>query len=886
MALTAYPRPQEHSDEVTMASFSRNDVKRTMKSARWPLRMTRAGMLAERLVHCFWPFASLVLFALAVLMFGVQDSLPVEAVWAGLLLSTLSIVAAFVYGVMRFRIPTGMEALVRLDATLQGRPLQALIDTQTIGVTDAASTAVWRAHQARMAARAADAKAVPANLRISDRDPYALRYVAVVAFAMALLFGSIWRVGTVGEAASGAGGLTAGPVWEGWAESPRYTGRPTIYLNDITAETLNLPVGSLVTLRLYGEVGALTLAETVSGRTEVPAASDPAQDFVVLRDGEIAINGPGGRSWTVAVIADLPPEIEVLDAPTASAMGETSLPFAAQDDYGVEAGEARFTLDLASVTRRYGLTIAPEERPELIVPLPTPIAGSRREFQEHLIEDFSEHPWANLPVLLRLTALDGAEQQVITEPRAIVLPGRRFFDPLAAAVIEQRRDLLWSRDNGKRIGQVLRTISHLPEDVFRKEVDVLRLRQLLRQIETFAKFGMSDSQQQSLADDLWDLALILEEGDLADAAERMRRAQERLNEAIKNGASDEEIAELMRELRRATEDYLQQLSRQAQREQQENGTQQQPPNGENSMQMTQDDLQRMMDRIQELMEQGRMAEAQQALQELQQMMENMRVTQGQQGQGGQSPGQQAMEGLSETLREQQGLSDQAFRDLQEQFNPNAQAGENQGNEGRNGGQGRGESHEGQQGQGQNGEGQGGGDQNQADSGNRGGQDEGSIADRQQALRDELSRQQGNLPGAGTPEGDAARDALDRAGRAMDDAEQALRENDLPGAIDDQAQAMEALREGMRALGEMMAQQQRNQQPGQGMQESDQRADNRDPLGRESGNSGADSDNGPLALNGDAYGRARELLDEIRRRSGETARPEQERDYLKRLLDRF
>ena len=34
------------------------------------------------------------------------------------------------------------------------------------------------------------------------------------------------------------------------------------------------------------------------------------------------------------------------------------------------------------------------------------------------------------------------------------------------------------------------------------------------------------------------------------------------------------------------------------------------------------------------------------------------------------------------------------------------------------------------------------------------------------------------------------------------------------------------------------------------------------------------------------GRARELLDEIRRRSGETERPEVERDYLNRLLDRF
>jgi uncharacterized protein (TIGR02302 family) len=869
-----------------MASFSKHDSNAALTAVRWPLRLTRLGMAAESLVQSFWPLLSILLAALALLMFGVQDIVPLEALWVGTVTVIVGALAALGAGIMRFRFPSRDAALARLDATMAGRPLRAILDTQTIGAGDAASTAVWRAHQARMAERARAAEPVPADLRISDRDPYALRYVALVAFAMALLFGSVWRVGSLGDMAGGPGGLASGPVWEGWAESPRYTGRPTIYLNDIDGETLSVPVGSLITLRLYGEVGALSLSETVSGRTEVPPATDPAQDFVVLQDGTVAIDGPGGRTWQVEVIPDLPPEIAVLEDPNASAMGEMTLPFEARDDYGVEAGEARFTLDLASVDRRHGLTIAPETRPALIVPLPMPIAGNRSDFDENLIEDFSQHPWANLPVEVRLTALDGAEQQIETAPRAMVLPGRRFFDPLAAAVIEQRRDLLWSRDNGRRIGQVLRAVSNLPEDVFRKEIDVLRLRKLIRQVETYTRYGMTDDQQQALSEDLWDLALILEEGDLADAAERMRRAQERLNEAIKNGASEEEIAELMRELRRATEDYLEQLSRQAQREQQENG--EQPQQGDqNGMQMTQDDLQRMMDRIQELMEQGRMAEAQQALQELQQMLENMRVTQGQQGQGGQSPGQQAMEGLAETLREQQGLSDQAFRDLQEQFNPGAQAGESEGNEGRNGGQGRGESHEGQQGEGQQGDGQGGGqDRADGDQNGQGGLDEGSIADRQRALRDELDRQQRNLPGAGSPEGDAARDALDRAGRAMDGAEEALRENDLAGAIDDQAQAMEALREGMRALGEMMAQEQRNQQPGQGMQESDRRADGRDPLGRESGNSGVDGDNSPLALNDDAYGRARELLDEIRRRSGETSRPEEERDYLNRLLDRF
>ncbi|MDW3225094.1 MAG: TIGR02302 family protein [Paracoccaceae bacterium] len=868
-----------------MASFSEADVKRTLHDVRWPLRLTYIGMTAEAFVQSLWPLLSVCLFVLAALMLGVQDMVAVEAVWAIAVVAALGGIATLGYAFLKFRLPTWSQAIARLDASLPGRPLQAMTDTQTIGATDDASSAVWRAHQARMAERAATAQPVPADLRVSKRDPYALRYLAVLVFGIALLFGSIWRVGSVSDMTPGAGGLASGPVWEGWAESPRYTGRPTIYLNDIPEGVLKVPVGSLITLRLYGEVGALTLSETVSGRTEVPPASDPAQDFTVVQNGTVEISGPGGRVWQIEIIPDAPPQIAVLDDPSASAMGEMTLPFEASDDYGVEAGEARFTLDLASVERRHGLSIDPENRPDLIVPLPTPIAGDRHAFEENLIEDFSEHPWANLPVMVRLSALDGAEQEFETEPREMVLPGRRFFDPVAAAVIEQRRDLLWSRENNGRISQILRATSYIPEDLFRKQVDALRLRKVIRQLETFAKYGLSDQMQEDLSAEMWDLAIILEEGDLADAAERMRRAQERLNEAIKNGASDEEIAELMQELRRATEDYLQQLSRQAQRQQQENDENQSGGN-ENGMQMTQDDLQRMMDRIQELMEQGRMAEAQQALQELQEMMENMRVTQGQQGQGGQSPGEQAMEGLSETLREQQGLSDQAFRDLQEQFNPNAQAGENEGNEGRNGGQGRGQSHEGQQGQGQGGGEQQGAQSGDPSQGEQGGDTQGSIADRQQALRDELQRQQGNLPGAGTPEGDAARDALDRAGRAMDGAEDALRENDLAEAIDNQGQAMEALREGMRALGEMMAEQQRNQQPGQGTQPSDQRAENRDPLGRESGNSGVDGDNSPLALNDDAYGRARELLDEIRRRSGEVARPEVERDYLKRLLDRF
>jgi len=867
-----------------MSSFTPNDLRDAMAKLRWPLRLTRAGMLAETLVRAVWPLMTVVLLVLAALMLGLQDAVAVEVVWAAAVLAALAALWALVFALRRFRFPSRSAALERLDASLPGRPIQALLDDAAIGGDDTASLAVWRAHKARMAAKAAAADPVAADLRVADRDPYALRYVAVLAFAVALLFGSIWRVGSVAGMAPSSAGLANGPVWEGWAEPPRYTGRPTLYLNDLTEAELELPKGTLITLRFYGDVGALALAETVSGRSaEVSTATAPAQDFAVVQEGRIGIEGPGGRAWNVTVRPDDPPQVDLLGPAKVSALGEMRLPFAARDDYGVEAGEARIILDLAAVERRYGLQADPDDRAQIVVALPTPIAGNRAAFEENLIEDFSKHPWANLPVKLTLSVLDAAEQQGETAPQDMILPGRRFFNPSAAALIEMRRDLLWATTNAPRAAQVLRAVSYHPEDVFSSATSALRLKRIIEKLELRTRYGLDEDITDELAEDLWGLALELEEGVLADALERLRRAQERLQEAMKNGASDEEIAELMDELRRATEEYMQQLQRQQaqERAQGEDGDQQQG----DSMQMTQDDLQRMMDRIQELMEQGRMAEAAEALQQLQEMMENMRVTEGQPGQGGKSPGEQAMEGLAETLNEQQGLSDQAFRDLQEQFNPNAQAGESDGNEGRNGGQGRGESHEGQNGQGE-GSGEQRGERGEGGSEGPRGSEEG-LAERQRALRDELNRQQGRLPGQGTPEGDAAREALDRAGRAMDEAEQALRNRDLADAIDNQAQAMEALREGMRSLGEAMAQEQQNQQPGQGQAEADRRADNRDPLGRDQSNSGESSSDGPLNLGqGDGGARARELLDEIRRRSGETARPDVERDYLNRLLERF
>ncbi|CUH54271.1 TIGR02302 family protein [Shimia marina] len=853
-----------------------NGSEAALKRLSWVIFLTRMGLFAEAVTRAFWPLWTLVFFVLAVVLAGALDRMPLEAVWLGGVVAVGVAIAFLVRGVRRFEWPSQEMAVRRLDATLPGRPIQALQDSPAIGRNDSASQALWQAHQSRMAARTVQARPVSPDLRISSLDPFGLRFIALLFLMTAFVFGSVSNLTAVKDlgAARGAA-LASGPTWEGWIEPPVYTGKPAMYLNDQAEGMLTLPEGSRVLLRLYGEVGALTVSETVSGRAGViESAADAEQSFEVSQSGALEIAGPGGASWQIDMLRDGAPKVSARAAPETSDRGEMTLRFEAVDDYGIIGGTAHVTLDLPAVARIYGLTVPPEPRDPIEVALPLPISGDRAQFEDVLIEDFSKHVWAHLPVRVALFVEDDSGQSGTTGALQFELPARRFFDPLAAAVIELRRDLLWSKENGRRVAQIMRALSHRPEEgVFRRDTDYLRFRAILRRLEINLEHGLRDEKRDEFAEALWALAVDLEDGDLGNAAERLRQAQERLSEAMKNGASDQEIARLMQELREATEDYMRELARRNQQDGEDGGDRQ---SAENSMQLDQNDLQRMMDRIQELMEQGRMAEAQQALEELQRLMENMQVTQ---GQGQQSPGEQAMEGLADTLREQQGLSDEAFRELQEQFNPGAQSGQSQENQGYSGGEGRGQAHDGTGGAGQE-DGSGEGASGQADAGETG--EPGALEDRQNALRQELSRQLGTLPGQGSPEGDAARQALRGAQEAMEGAEEALREDDLATAIDRQAEAMDALREGMRSLGEAMAQQQ--QQGQQGTAEA--QGQGQDPLGRSQGNRGAaGTDEG--ALQGeDVYRQARRLLDEIRRRAGEAERSEAERSYLERLLERF
>ena len=126
-------------------------------------------------------------------------------------------------------------------------------------------------------------------------------------------------------------------------------------------------------------------------------------------------------------------------------------------------------------------------------------------------------------------------------------------------------------------------------------------------------------------------------------------------------------------------------------------------------------------------------------------------------------------------------------------------------------------------------------------------------------------------------------AFGEAGRSMEGAEGSLREGDRDQALDQQGEALSKLREGARSMARQMLQQSQGQQQSQG-RDGEARGDDLDPLGRPRASRGEDT--GPdrdMLPSEQAIQRAREILEMLRSRAGETGLPKLERDYIERLL---
>jgi hypothetical protein len=123
---------------------------------------------------------------------------------------------------------------------------------------------------------------------------------------------------------------------------------------------------------------------------------------------------------------------------------------------------------------------------------------------------------------------------------------------------------------------------------------------------------------------------------------------------------------------------------------------------------------------------------------------------------------------------------------------------------------------------------------------------------------------------------------------MGDAQGQLGDGDAEGAVGSQGRALEAMRKGAQGLAQQMQQQGMGQQgpngqPGRGQARAQR---DTDPLGRPRRGRDYGDDRTVKVPGAIDVQRARRILEELRRRFGESDRPQFELDYIERLLKDF
>jgi uncharacterized protein (TIGR02302 family) len=828
--------------------------------------LARGAAAFEAAWVALWPSLALVGVFLVVSLLGLWALLPAWLHALGL----AGLAGGLVWTLWRARASllwpnhdAGLRRLERVNA-LPHQPLRSLGDRLSGGALDPATVSLWRRHQERLARALRRLRVGPPRSDLPRRDPWALRAGLLLLLLVALVEAGGLAPKRLLQAfeLQRADPLAKAPVeLTLWVTPPIYTGRPPVRLEVerpapgepavVSAPaTVSLPAGSEALAQLHHlSAPAATFALALGGQSKAFLAigEDSAEASLLIGlSGQLRVGSEAEELgvWNVEAIPDQAPSIEFAEAPTATHRGVLRSRFLADDDYGVTS--------IGLLMNRLGHDDE-VERIELMRPV-----GGATEIDDAAYLDLTPHPWAGLPVVVRLEAVDGIDQRGQSEPQEMVLPARPFQHPVARAIIEQRRRLAAEPEQREEVVAALDHLSRAPT-LFQNDTAVFMalqsaIRRLLR------------AENQAALDEvmalLWDTALHLEDGSLSLAERELRELQDALRDALAEGASDEELERLMAELERALNEYLDALAQQAQ----ELDQQQVQPLDPNAIQVQRQDLQQMLDMMKEMIQTGAREAAQQMLAQLQELLENLQVARN----GQMQQGEQMMSQLQQMIQRQQELLDQTF-DLSRRPGQEGQQGQ-QGQQGQRGQRGQ---------QGQMGPMQPGGRGGQPGQMQPGGQ-LGQMALDQEALRRAL----GELMAAIGEAGAQIPRALGEAELAMRTARDALQEGQPGAALDPEAQALDQLRQGGQA---MMQEMQRMYGQGQGQmpgQQYGQAPNNRDPLGRSMYNQGgADlwGERVPTELD---LGKARAILEELQRRSSQRQRPADELDYLHRLLRRF
>jgi uncharacterized protein (TIGR02302 family) len=862
--------------------------------------MTRAVMVVERAWPLVLPLLLVVGLFLSLSWFGLFRIVPD---WLRLGLAGLFALAALgaLLPLRLFRVPLDAEIDRRIEAAngLQHTPVLVQTDRPG-GNPDDFSDALWREHQRRMAEKLAGVSADAPRPNIPERDPWAVRAAVALVFVVALAFTASPYSGSVTDAfRTAAMRQTVPPRIDAWVTPPAYTGRAPIFLtggneagpngadeNEAGAKRLQVPENSQLALRVTGGSGEETLdlidaegnaravpAEKAEGEEKAarsdtsgaPAAKISRFAVALTKNGSVSLKSDGDemRRWTFDVIPDHPPVIHFTAEPRHAINGALELSYSIEDDYGPASAKAVFEPAEKPAPGAHPLYSAPD------MPLTLP-RGDAKNHAARTTKDLTDHPWAGTTVRLTLKASDDAGHEASSEAKLLELPERPFTNPLARALVEQRRILALDANQKRRVLDMMDAITLRPEDTFTNMGHYLAI----TSAETRLRMARTDDQLRDVVAYLWAIALGIEEGNLSAAEKRLRQAEQALQQALKNGASDQEIEKLMKELRQAMQDYLREFAERMQKN--PNLAQQAPQNGR---EIRQSDLQRMLDQIENLAKSGARDKAQEMLSQLQNMMNNLQA--GRPGQqGGQQQGEmrQQMDKLGELMRRQQELMNKTFRFQQGQ--------QGQRGEGEQGEMGEGQDPFGEQGLGQQGqESQQGQGRQQGEQDGSGGMTPDELA---QALK-QLQQGQGKLRGdlgdltkkldeLGIKPGEGFGDA----DKSMGEAGESLGKGEGEQALGQESQALEALRRGARDMMQQMQQAQQGEDGGTQTGGRQQNAD-RDPLGRPRATTGPDFGDSVKVPDEIDVQRARRILDAIRKRLGNALSPEVERSYLERLL---
>src|SRR4051794_27223503 len=653
------------------------------------MRLARAALLWERVWPAFWPALCVLGVFASVVLFDLLPGLPGPAHAAILALFALAFAAASAWGVRAARRdgwPDMLAARRRIEQAsgLSHRPLQALGDRPSAPL-DEPSRLLWAAHQRRMAAALRRLRVGWPVAGLARHDPWGVRAMLAILLLLAVVdAGADWhdrafrafRPSFAGSAASLASSF------ELWVSPPEYTGLAPHFLRADVAETVPVATGSMLLGQVHGGGAVPWLA--IDAASEDFTAIDK-QNFHIerkLTDGrELSLHQGGSLigHWPIQIVPDNPPTMAFAEPPSASPRAALRIDYRASDDYGVASAKAVIRRPDSGSPDAASPHAASDEATELDLPLP---GLNLKEAAATSYHDLTPHPWAGLPVEIRLVATDGLGQTGESEPVRMTLPEREFRHPVARAIIDQRKELAKDPRSAGSVAEILGDLNSRPA-LFRDDsVVYLGLRVAQQRLR-------SDNGKETIAavsQLLWDTALRIEDGNLSLAERDLRRLQQKLQEALAKGTPDEEIERLMQELREALDRYLQAMAE----EMRQHPPGEAKPPIDPSQVLTPRDLQKMLDRAREMARSGARDQARDLLSQLQEMLENLRTAQpgDMQQQQGASQAEQMMRGLQQLMQRQQQLLDRSFRARSKQGdaaepdrNGQPQAGEQQGGQG-------------------------------------------------------------------------------------------------------------------------------------------------------------------------------------------------------------